>query len=187
MPSALRYELAHNPGMFPNLTHPLETAIFQHLNSTAEQKPTLCLASRSHFRYRFHKSAALFRNLSERTIQRHAGYPLPAMAFVYKNARNPPVRQWRRVLIVLAPMLKVREFVDIAPLAPPLCKAIFIYHKRMVGTSGPDSFLLNRPVAHTLKAAFRMETDAPAAAVDAVVTLNQLSELVPGADRKSVV
>src|SRR5579859_2629757 len=119
-------------------------------------------------------------DLAERALQRGPGDALTAVPLVDVEAGDPPVRQRRRVLVVLAPVLDVRELGGAAVLAPPLRGAVVIEDKSRVGAAVADPGLLCRAIVGPLLAGQQVIADAPASAEDAVVAFDKLGERIPG-------
>ena len=95
------------------------------------------------------------------------------------EAGDPPVRNWRGVLVVFALVLDVRKFFWAAVLAPSLSGAVLIKNERSVGASGAYAVFLDGAMADPFLPALGVIADTPAAPKDAVVTFHQLGEGVP--------
>src|SRR5579859_7457386 len=119
-------------------------------------------------------------DLAERAFQRSPGDALAAVPLVDIEAGDPPVRPRRRVLVVLAPVLDVRELAGAAVLAPPLRGAVVIEDQSRVRAAVADPRLLGRAIVRPLLGGHEVISDAPASAEDAVVAFDKLGEGIPG-------
>lgn len=174
-----QYVLADDPGVLAHLAHTPEAVILEQLDSATEKESALGMTPCGGLGNGFHQSTALPCDLLQSALQRHTRDSLAAMLSIHEDARNTPVRERRRVLVVFTPMFDIRQFLSITPLAPALSRAVLINYQSVVSATGSDPLLLDRPVADALLAAFGMVANAPTSSVDAVVALHQLGELGP--------
>src|SRR4051812_14549842 len=171
---------ADDPGVLAHLPHAGEPVVLEQLDGRAEQEPALRDAAVGHLGDRLDEPAAGRGDLVERTAERGPGDAPTAMLAVDVEAGDPPVGRRRRVLLVDAAVLDVRQLGGAAVLAPALRDAVLVEDQRGVRPAGPHELLLDRAVAGLAGAALRVEADAPAAAEDPVVALDDLGEGVPG-------
>jgi hypothetical protein len=101
------------------------------------------------------------------------------MPFVAEDAGDPPARRRRRILAVLSAVPQ-SQLCRAAELAPALREPLLIEDQRGMSVAGSHELLFQRAVVGDLPVVGGLKRDAPAAAVDPVVALDQLSERVPG-------
>jgi len=174
---------AHDPCVLANLPAAGESVLLEEFDGRAEQESARRLAAGGHVGDGLDEAAAGLGDLVESAFERRPRDALAAMFLIDIEASDPPVRTWRRLLLVLAPVFDAREFLGAAVLAPPLCSAVLAEDKRGVGATCPDPVLLDRALADPLLAALGVVTDAPAPAEDPVVALDKLRE---GSPRRGV-
>src|SRR5262249_5908643 len=118
-------------------------------------------------------------DMGQCAFQRRPGDALAAMLLVDVEAGDPPVRPRRRVFVVFAPVLDVREFLGAAVLAPPLCSAVVVEDEGRVRATPSDPGFLCRAIVGPPLAGLQVKTDAPASPEDAVIAFDELGEGIP--------
>jgi hypothetical protein len=101
------------------------------------------------------------------------------MFLVHKDASDPPLRKGRRVFVVLALVLDIREFFGTAVLAPALYFPAFVVNKCRVSSSCLYSVFFSLAIIELPLAALGVVRNAPAAAIDPVISLDEFREGVP--------
>src|SRR5215475_5698138 len=171
--------LAHDPCVLAYLPASGEPVLLEELDGRTEQETTMSLAARGHLGDSLNAATAGLGDLVEGAFQRRPGDALAAMLLVYVEAGDPPVRPRRRVFVVFAPVLDIRQFRGAAVLAPPLCDAVVVEDQRRMRAAVPDPGLLGRAIVGPPLAALEVITDAPAPSEDAVVAFDKLGEGIP--------
>src|SRR5690606_4458753 len=170
---------AHDPRVLADLPDAAEPVLLEQLDGPAPEEPPVCLAPGGHLGYGLDETAAGACDLVQRALQRGSGHALATVPPVDEDARDPPVRTRRRVLVVLAPVLDVRKLLGAAVLRPSLRGAVRVEDEGGGGAIGPHAFLLEGATVEPPLLALRVETEAPAATEDPVVALYQVREGIP--------
>src|ERR1700722_9149706 len=171
-------EAAHDPCVLAHLADPGEVEVLEKPGCRAEQEAALRLASGGHLGDRLDKPAAKVCDLVQRAFQRRPGDAPAAVLLIDVDAGNPPVWTWRGVLVIFAPVLDARKFSGAAVLAPALRQAIFIEDERGMGAARPDAVFFGCAMVGppSLLLGLQVKADTPAAAENAVVAIDKLSE-----------
>src|SRR5262249_11423577 len=101
------------------------------------------------------------------------------MPLVDEDAGDPPLGQRWRILVVLALVLDARKLLRTAVLAPALGGAVLVEDQRGWGAPGGAALSLGGAVVAPPRRALGVVADAPAAAVHAIVALDELGEGFP--------
>src|SRR5215472_3128901 len=170
----------HDPCVLADLAGPGEPVLLEELDRRAEQEPARGLAAGGHLRDRLDQAAPVRGDLLKCAFQRRPGDSLAAMVLVDPDARDPPVRPRRRVLVVFALVLDGGQFLRASVLAPPLRGAALVEDQRRVRAVRPDPALLPGTVLRRVcMGQLAMEAHAPATSEDPVVALHHLCEGIP--------
>src|SRR5690606_9033921 len=153
---------AHDPRVLADLPDAAEPVLLEQLDGPAPEEPPVCLAPGGHLGYGLDETAAGACDLVQRALQRGSGHALATVPPVDEDARDPPVRTRRRVLVVLAPVLDVRKLLGAAVLRPSLRGAVRVEDEGGVGAIGTHAFLLEGATVEPPLLALRVETEAPA-------------------------
>ena len=128
--------------MLADAATPGEAVLLEELDRRAEEEAALCLATGGHLGNGLDEAAAEAGDLVERPLQACPGDALTAMPLVDEDAGEPPIRPWRRVLVVLPLVLDSRELRRATVLAPALGGAALVEDKRGMSTPRADAILL---------------------------------------------
>src|SRR6185369_2159202 len=170
---------AHDPRVRAELPPAGEPGLLEQLHGGGEQESRRRVPAGGHLGDGLDEPAAGQRDQVERPGQRRAGDAVAPVLLVDEEAGDPPVRPRRRVLVVGTPVLDAGQLAGTAVLAPPLHDAVLVEHERGVRAAGPDAVLLDRAAHRAPLRPFRVEPEAPAAAEDAVVALDEVRERRP--------
>jgi hypothetical protein len=129
--------------MLANLAAACEAVLVEEFDSRAEQESPLGFAVGGYFGYHFDEPAPELGDLVKSALQRGPGNTLASMLPVNVEAGDPPVWNWRGVLVVLAFVFDVRQFLGAAVLAPSLSGALLIKNERSVGAAGAHAVFLD--------------------------------------------
>ena len=129
-----------------------------------------------------HRASAEAGDLLQCSFQGTRGHPSPAVCLVDEEAGDPPIRSLAGLLEVGALVLDARKLVGGSELTPADAVRVLV-DERGVGAALANSALLGGSVPFRRPraiGALRVEGDAPAAAPDAVVLLDEPGEVRPG-------
>jgi len=170
--------LGHNPVVLAELPHALEALVFKHRQPAVVEEGGRDLSVGRVFWIALDQTTTQALNLGERAGKSRGRDALTPVLPVNEEASDSPI--WRRTcaFAVDTQMLDAREFRRRSKLAPPYA-----------GSSGEDKGRMRFTLAHTLFLsgstmrswilALSMKGQAPAAAPDAFVSLDEGSEVAP--------
>src|SRR3954454_16352990 len=169
--------------MLAEATGSLEAVALEHRHRAVVEKRPGDRAALGVLGIALHGASPEPRDLVHSARARGGGDPAAPVLAVDEEAGDPPIRKGDETVEVRAAALDARQLVGRPELTPSDAPRAVV-HERGVGPPFPDSGLLLGPVLrHGLRAPdpFGVKAHAPAAAPYAVVALDQLREIRPGA------
>src|SRR5215469_12561187 len=176
---------AHDPPPLSDLPNPREAIPrIQLLRSCMQIGATLRRPPLGLLRIGLDDAAAGPPDLVECRCDRSGGDALAAVLRVGEDAADPPVGRIVGPSVVGAPVFDIGEFRRRAELAPADA-AVTVVDEHLVDRSPRHMLALQLPVSFApVSDTLRVESDAPASTPDAVVSLDERSEVVPGLRRE---
>src|SRR6476469_7784644 len=176
---------AHDPAPLRDLAVADETEVgVERLGTGVEVRTALRLAVVDLLRVRLDGPAAGAPDLLEDRRHRGPGDASPAVLAAGEDAADAPARELVELLLVGRGVLDVRQLVGRPELAPADAP-VTVVDEDLVDGLLPGVALLGLAVVLPAAAEpFGVEADAPAAAPDPVVGLDELGEVVPGLGRQ---
>src|SRR3954454_19468516 len=169
--------------MLAEATGSLEAVALEHRHRAVVEKRPGDRAALGVLGIALHGASPEPRDLVHSARARGGGDPAAPVLAVDEEAGDPPIRKGDETVDVRAAALDARQLVGRPELTPADAPRAVV-HERGVGPALPDSgLLLGSVLRHGLRAPdpFGVKAHAPAAAPHAVVALDQLREVRPGA------
>jgi hypothetical protein len=169
-------DLGHDPTVFTDLPVPDEPEFHVRRHRTVEEE------ARGHrsgvLRVSLDGPSAQARDQIDRTGERRGRHALTPVTLADVAARDPPIGRGRLTFLVGGAVLDPGHLVGRPELAP--AHALFpVEHERRMGRSCPNPIELSLAIQGCVSVVVGMEAHAPAAAKDAVVSLDQRGEHCP--------